>query len=78
MPMEKVEFAFPDPNRDTSDDIKIKDDGTAEIVVEGRRDSLAETPKKVEDDSDDIAIEVVDDTPKQDRGKKPSDRKSVV
>ena len=27
MPMEKVAFEFPDPDRDTSKDIKMKDDG---------------------------------------------------
>ena len=83
MPMEKVSFEFPDPDRDTSKDIKMKDDGSAEIVIEGRRDPFADVPdakddkpaakaKAKDDDDDDIAIEVVDDTPKRDRGKKPS------
>lgn len=83
MPMEKVAFEFPDPDRDTSKDIKMKDDGSAEIVIEGRRDPFADVPdakddkpaakaKAKDDDDDDIAIEVVDDTPKRDRGKKPS------
>jgi len=78
MPMEKVSFEFPDSDRDTSNDINIKDDGSAEIVVGGRRDSFADVPdskteKKVNDGyEDDIAIEVVDDVPKKDRGKKPS------
>lgn len=80
MPMEKVAFEFPDPDRDTSKDIKMKDDGSAEIVIEGRRDPFADVPdsdakpaaKKKAADEDDIDIEVVDDTPKKDRGKKPS------
>ena len=80
MPMEKVSFEFPDPDRDTSKDIKMKDDGSAEVVVGGRRDPFADVPDKKtekpaakqENDDDDIAIEVVDDTPKKDRGKKPS------
>lgn len=80
MPMEKVSFEFPDPDRDTSKDIKMKEDGSAEIVIEGRRDPFADVSdkddkplkKKAAADDDDIDIEVVDDTPKKDRGKKPS------
>jgi hypothetical protein len=74
MPMEKVSFEFPDPDRDTSKDIKMKDDGSAEVVVGGRRDSFADVPDKAKpaDEDDDISIEVVDDTPPKDRGKKPS------
>ena len=75
MPMEKVEFSFPDPDRDTSADVKMKEDGTAEIVIEGRKDQLAEEPKKeskAKAEDDDLDIEVVDDTPKKDRGRKPS------
>ena len=40
MPMEKVEFTFPDPDRDTSKDIKLKDDGYAEMVIDGRREPV--------------------------------------
>ena len=81
MPMEKVAFEFPDPDRDTSKDIKMKDDGSAEIVIEGRRDPFENVPAKddkpaskakAKDEDDDIDIEVIDDTPKKDRGKKPS------
>jgi hypothetical protein len=79
--MEKVSFEFPDPDRDTSKDIKMKDDGSAEVVIEGRRDPFADVPSKnakpaekakPADEDDDIAIEVVDDTPPKDRGRKPS------
>jgi hypothetical protein len=79
--MEKVSFEFPDPERDTSKDIKMKEDGSAEIVIDGRRDPFADVPDtkddkkaspKAKDDEDDLDIEVVDDTPKKDRGKKPS------
>jgi len=81
MPMEKVTFEFPDPDRDASKDIKMKDDGSAEIVIDGRRDPFENVPDKADEkpaakkqkaDEDDIDIEVVDDTPKKDRGKKPS------
>ena len=46
MPMEKVTFEFPDPDRDTSKDIKMKDDGSAEIVIDGRRDPFENVPDK--------------------------------
>lgn len=77
MPMEKVSFEFPDPDRDASKDIRMKDDGSAEVIVDGRRDSFADVPDtntkaKADDDDDEIEVEVVDDTPKKDRNKKPS------
>ena len=76
MPMEKVSFEFPDPDRDASKDIRMKDDGSAEVIVDGRRDSFADVPgtktKAKADDDDEIEVEVVDDTPKKDRNKKPS------
>ena len=59
----------------------MKDDGSAEIVIEGRRDPFENVPNKddkpaskakAKDEDDDIDIEVIDDTPKKDRGKKPS------
>lgn len=80
MVMETVSFSFPDPDRDTSKDVKMKEDGTAEIIVGGREDpfrnvsgdknSVKVTVEK--DDDDDIDIEVVDDTPKKDRNRKAS------
>jgi hypothetical protein len=74
MPMEKVSFEFPDADRDTSKDIKMKEDGSAEVIVGGRREQFADAPSKAEQDDDiDVAdIEIVDDTPKKDRGRKPS------
>jgi hypothetical protein len=72
--MEKVSFEFPDTDRDTSKDIKMKEDGSAEVIVGGRREQFADTPSKAEQDDDiDVTdIEIVDDTPKKDRGRKPS------
>ena len=75
MPMEKVQSEFPDPERDTSKDIEMKEDGSVEIVVDGRPDDTkkeAPAKAKAEDEDGDIDIEVVDDTPKKDRNRKPS------
>ena len=67
--MEKVEFEFPDPEKEGF-----------KLEVEGRESEkpeveIEESPtKKVKvEASDDVEIEVVDDTPKKDRNRKPSD-----
>jgi len=62
MPFEKVEFEFPDP------EAKEKEETKAEDVK-------AEEKKTVEND---VEIEVVDDTPPQDRGRKPAEPPAEV
>ena len=75
MPMQQVEFEFPDP------DSKVK--AAAEIEVPGEesdfdlkidgavgRENIVKPGKKKTDS--DLEIEIVDDTPPKDRGKKPS------
>ena len=68
MAMQKVEFEFPDPD---------KEQDTQEIEIEGRKHEIeVEEPvkeeKKAEKPKEEVEIEVVDDTPAVDRGRKPS------
>lgn len=77
MPFQKVEYSFPDEEQDTS--IEVEDSGEVEIDLSGNKtaDEYADTPAepKVEAKSepDELDIEVVDDTPKADRNRKPSE-----
>jgi len=62
VPFEKVEFSLPDPDAE----------GNVEIEIEAT-DALPVNSKGVAaDESDDADIEIVDDTPKSDRGRKAS------
>ena len=63
MPFEKVEFDFPDPDKE--EDLEVEGSSAETIDTSGK--------KKVEEPSDDLDIEVVDDTPPEDRGRKPSE-----
>lgn len=64
MAIEKVEFEFPDPEKE---DFKIE--------VEGNKAEFesAEASRKAAEPKDDVEIEVVDDTPPKDRGRKASE-----
>lgn len=65
MPMEKADFKFPHEK-----DAKEKDD--FEFAIEGEEEQAAPEPKaKAKPESDDAEIEVVDDTPPEDRGRTP-------
>ncbi len=63
MPFEKVEFDFPDPDKE--EDIEVEGSSAETINTSGK--------KKAEEPSDDFDIEVIDDTPPEDRGRKPSE-----
>lgn len=64
MAMQKVEFDFPDPDKE---EFKLE--------IEGRESEKPEEDKPVKQKAEtvEVEIEVVDDTPKKDRNRKPSD-----
>lgn len=72
MPFEKVEFSLPDPDEEGGVEIEIE--GSSAQTMERPDDSVRSAkPKKPPESGEDLDIEVVDDTPKADRGRKASD-----
>ena len=81
MPFQKVEYSFPD-EEETSTDIEVEDSSAIEIDLSGKPQTAPEPEPEptaeVEDDKDDYEVEVVDDTPKADRNRKPSEPPAEV
>ena len=79
MPFQKVEFDFPHDEDGKEKRIEIEPSSAEEVDVGGKKaKAKAEKPApvvkdEVDTDDDEYEIEVVDDTPKADRGRKPSD-----
>ena len=80
MPFQKVEFEFPDGEKEKEDVIIDVEPSSAEEVDVGGRKAKAKAKEaevvvesEVGNDDDGLEIEVVDDTPKADRNRKPSD-----
>ena len=71
MPYEKVEFSLPEPDEDKKA-IEVEPSGAIEVDLSGRNTPPKET-SEVESADDDIKVEIVDDTPRQDRGRKASE-----
>ena len=76
MSFQKVEYSFPDEENDTS--IAVEDSGAVEIDLSGAKsaDEYANTDVEseapVEKETEALEIEVVDDTPEDDRDRRPS------
>jgi hypothetical protein len=64
MPFQKVEFEFPDEKEEESTEIEVEPSSAEEIKKPARAKA---------EEADSLEIEVVDDTPKADRGRKPSE-----
>ena len=79
MPFQKVEYEFPDEETKEKQDIEVEGSSAIEVDIGGKK-AKAEAEKsesivesEVDTDDDEYEIEVVDDTPKADRNRKPSD-----
>jgi hypothetical protein len=74
MPFQKVEFEFPHDDDGNEKELKIEVEGSSAetIDVKGKKPE-APTPSEADSSDDGFEIEVVDDTPKADRNRKPSD-----
>lgn len=69
MAIDKVEYEFPDPDAEDTFEIEIEDVEGRETVQKEAKKPAKEVEAAAEDE---LEIEVVDDTPKEDRGRKPS------
>jgi len=84
MGFQKVEYEFPDDEK--KDDIEVEGSSAVEIDLSGKQPEPESEPEatdepvesKGNDDEGDYEIEVVDDTPKADRNRKPSDPPAEV
>ena len=82
MAFEKVEYTFPDPDADAAkQNIEIEDSSAIEVDLSGKKEEKDEPKANGAEDKgikkatpkDELEIEVVDDTPKADRNRKPSE-----
>jgi len=77
MPFQKVEYVFPD-EQEESTDIEVENSSAVEINLSGKPQTEPEPEVEAKEDSDEYEIEIVDDTPKADRNRKPSEPPAEV
>ena len=79
MPFQKVEYEFPDEETKEKQDIEVEGSSAIEVDIGGKKAKVAAekyepvVESEVDTDDDEYEVEVVDDTPKADRNRKPSD-----
>ena len=79
MPFQKVEYEFPDEETKEKQDIEVEGSSAIEVDIGGKKAKAAAeksesvVESEVDTDDDEYEVEVVDDTPKADRNRKPSD-----
>jgi len=74
MPFEKVEFSFPEPDNEEEAKIEVESSSAVDVDLSGSTvEETKEPSKKTANGADDFEVEVVDDIPEQDRGRKASE-----
>ena len=73
MPFQKVEYSFPDDEEEVSN-VEVEDSDSVEIDISGKKsaEDYTDTPVEVEDEDEELNIEVVNDTPQDDRYRRKS------
>jgi len=71
MAFQQVEYEFPDPDKEDGVEIELEPTSAEPMKKPSKAKANDDDVEIIEDG--DVEVEVVDDTPKADRGRKPSD-----